>query len=188
MGLFEFLMVLISVVIGLGVTEVLTGVANLLRVRETVRFYWIHGVFQFGIFFALLQQWWESWDLSGVDTVSFYAAVFLLLPSIVLFLIAHLLFPHPAANADLEEYYYRQAPLLWSLVILGTIEGTFVLPLFSGEEIFHPTNLSGMPMIVICAGLVWSKRRRVHGLLVPIVLLLVVLDTLLTSPAISMGG
>jgi hypothetical protein len=42
MGLFEFLMILLSVIIGLALTELLTGVASLLRVRETVRFYWVH--------------------------------------------------------------------------------------------------------------------------------------------------
>ena len=56
MGLFEFVMLLVSIIIGLGLTEILTGAANLVRARETVRFYWIHILFQFGVFFALLQQ------------------------------------------------------------------------------------------------------------------------------------
>jgi hypothetical protein len=76
MGLFEFLMILLSVIIGLALTELLTGVASLLRVRETVRFYWVHVVLQFGIFFALLQQWWESWDLAEIEVISFGAVGF----------------------------------------------------------------------------------------------------------------
>jgi hypothetical protein len=187
MGLFEFLMILVSVVIGLGITEILTGWANLLRVREGVRFYWLHILFQFGVFFALLQQWWELWDMEGVGEITFVAVLTVLTPPVLLFLIAHLLFPSRAENADLEEYYYRQSPLLWSLVIAGTVVGTFVPPLVFGYRILHPANLSGIPMLVICVILASSKSHRVHALLAPLVMLLVVLDTIITNPAISAG-
>ena len=78
MGLFEFLMVLVSVVIGLGITEILTGWANLLRARDEIRFYWIHVLFQLGVFFALLQQWWEFWDMAGVGELTFIAVLIVL--------------------------------------------------------------------------------------------------------------
>ena len=165
MGLFEFLMILVSVVIGLGITEILTGWANLLRAREGVRFYWIHTLFQFGVFFALLQQWWERWERAGVGEITFVAVLTVLTPPVILFLIAHLLFPARAENAGLEEYYYRQAPLLWSLVIAGTVVGTFVSPLVFGYQILHPANLSGIPMVVICVILASTQSRRTHALL-----------------------
>jgi len=187
MGLFEFLMVLVSVVIGLGITEILTGWANLLRDRDKVRFYWIHVLFQLGVFFALLQQWWEFWDMEGMGEISFFAVVAVLVDPIILFLIAHLLFPTRAEGAELEEYYYRQSPLLWGLVIAGTLEGTFVQPVVFGNPVLHPTNLSGIPMVVFCLILVFSKRRRVHAVLVPTILLMVLLDTILANPAISTG-
>ena len=34
MSLFEFLMVLVSIIIGLGLTEILTGVARMIRCRD----------------------------------------------------------------------------------------------------------------------------------------------------------
>ena len=185
MGLFEFLMVLVSVVIGLGLTEVLTGWANLLRARKGIRFYWIHVLFQFGVFFALLQQWWEFWDMEEAREISFLAVLAVMAPSVVLFLIAHLLFPTQVEGVDLEEYYYRQSPLLWGLVIAGTLEGTFVLPLVFGYPVFHPANISGIPMVVLCFFLARSKNRRVHAVLGPAIILMVVLDTVLANPAIS---
>ena len=185
MGLFEFLMILVSVVIGLGLTEILTGGANLLRARDEVRWYWIHVLFQFGVFFALLQQWWEFWDMEGMGEISFLAVLTVLANPIVLFLIAHLLFPTRAAGADLERYYYRQSPLLWGLVIAGTLEGTFLQPLVFGDRVFHPANLSGIPMVVLCFVLAASKNRRVHAVIAPIIILMVPLDTILANPAIS---
>jgi len=187
MGLFEFLMVLVSVVIGLGVTEILTGWANLLRARKGVRFYWVHVLFQFGVFFGLLQQWWEFWDMARVGELTFVAVLTVLATPILLFLIAHLLFPTEAENADLEEYYYDQAPLLWSLVIGGATVGTFLRPVVFGYPVLHPANISGIPMIGLCVVLAASGNRRVHAVLVPVVILTVVLDTVLANPVISTG-
>ncbi|MDH3427691.1 MAG: hypothetical protein OEM23_04575 [Gemmatimonadota bacterium] len=186
MGLFEFLMVLLSVVIGLGLAEILTGAANLLRARHTVRFHWFHPLFQLGVFFALLQQWWEFWDMEGMDDISFLAVLAVLAPPVFLFLIANLLNPREPEGVDLEEYYFKQAPFLWGLVIAATVEG-FLQPLVFGESVFHLSNLSGIPMVGICVVLAVSKKPRVHWILGPTILVIVLLDTILANPAISTG-
>jgi hypothetical protein len=66
MSLFEFLMVLVSIIIGLGITELLKGVGQMIRYRKSVRTYWVHSVLIVFVMIALLQQWWEIWDLQGV--------------------------------------------------------------------------------------------------------------------------
>jgi hypothetical protein len=125
--------------------------------------------------------------MEGMGEISFLAVIAILAPPIILFLIANLLFPRQAEGVDLEEYYYRQSPLLWGLVILGTVEGTFIQPLVFGEPVFHPSNLSGIPMVAFCFVLAASKSRRVHSVLGPIIVLMVLLDTILANPAISAG-
>lgn len=42
MDRFEFLMVLLSIIIGLGVSEILTNVAKHIRARKSVRGFWVH--------------------------------------------------------------------------------------------------------------------------------------------------
>ena len=185
MALFEFLMIIISIVIGLALGEMLAGIARLIRVRETIRFYWIHGLFQFGLFFGLIQQWWESWDFVDIAEIGFGSAVHLLFPSIILYLIAHLLYPRPTLNADLREYYYRQAPVLWGLVFTGTLQGTVFQPIFEGEPFFQWANLSGFPTMLICVALAVSTRPILHSLLGPLVILLVLVDTWLVNPTIG---
>ncbi|NJD20596.1 MAG: hypothetical protein FIA95_15100 [Gemmatimonadetes bacterium] len=187
MGLFEFLMILLSVVIGLGMTEILTGTANLLRARDTVRFYWIHSVVQLGVFVALVQQWWESWNFHGVDELSLRAVMLLLVSPVFLFVVAHLLHPPQAEHADLRAYYYRQAPLLWGLVVTDTCMGTFIRPMALGFPVFIADNLSGIPTIAACVALAASRNPRVHSVLIPLVLVMVGLDTLLANPAITTG-
>jgi len=71
MSLFEFLMVLVSLIIGLGIAEVLTGIARTIRDRDTVQTYWIHSLFIVIVFPALLQQWWEIWGVRDVPVWTF---------------------------------------------------------------------------------------------------------------------
>ena len=93
--------------------------------------------------------------------------------------------PRPATDANLKDYHYRQAPILWGLVVLGTVVGTFSGPLLEQEPIFHVNNLSGFPVMAICIALIISKSRRVHSVLAPLIMVPVILDTRLANPAIS---
>lgn len=179
MELFEFLMVLVSIIIGLAIAELLTGTARLLRARNSVDFYWLHTVLILGVGFAMLQIWWESWSLRALPEVSFLQLCLLLANPISLFLIAHLLFPDRDGTRRMSEYYMDQAPLIWGFAILGTVAGTFLLPLAMGETILRPNNISGFPMIALFLALILSKRRRVHEVLVPLILIMLVMDTLL---------
>ncbi|NIP81022.1 MAG: hypothetical protein GWM90_18120, partial [Gemmatimonadetes bacterium] len=177
MELFEFLMILVSIIIGLGVTEVLSGAARLLRARDGVRPYWIHVLLQVGVFLALIQNWWESWDLRLLPELSYVQACVLLLGPIILFLMAHLLYPDPVPGADLRAYYYRQSPILWGLVVAGTAVGTFLKPVVFDWPVLYPSNLSGLVTIPFALVLASSRSPRLHAVLATAILLILVLDT-----------
>lgn len=181
MELFEFLMILISIIIGLGVTEVLSGVARIIRARDSVRTYWVHTAFQAAIFLALLQNWWESWGLRTLPEITFPQAFVLLLGPIFVFLIAFLLYPDPVPETDLREYYYQQAPMLWGLVIIGTVVGSYVKPIPFGWEIVKPDNVSGFITIPLAAILVFSDRPKVHGVVAVVIFAILALDTVLPN-------
>lgn len=179
MQLFEFLMILMSIIIGLGIAEILSGAGRLLRARDTVRFYWIHSLFQVGIFLALLQLWWESWDLRLLPEITYLQTCVLLLGPISIFLIAFLLYPDPVQHADVRAYYYRQSPILWGLVAACTVVGTFVKPVAFDADVFQLDNLSGWLTIPLAVVLAASKSARVHALAASMILAILVLDTIL---------
>lgn len=185
LSLLEFLLVLVSVVIGLGLAAILSGAAGLLRDRERVQLYWIHTLFQVGIFLALVQQWWETWDLQGVGELSFWAVLTLLASPVLLYVIADLLFPRVPEGADLRSYYYQQAPMLWGLVMIGTVVGTFLRPLTMDLDLFATTNLTGLPTILVAVVLIRSKNPKVHAVLAPAMILVLLIDTLLAGTAIA---
>ena len=185
MQLFEFVMILVSIILGLGLTELLAGLGRLLRVRSSVRWFWIHSFFQLGIFLALLQLWWESWDFRLLTEITFPQSLVLLLGPISAVLIAHLLYPESVRGVDLREYYFAQSGILWGLVVLSTVVGTFVKPFAFGVVILQPDNVSGLLTIPLGVVLALSRSERVHAIAASAILVILVLDTILPGYLIA---
>jgi hypothetical protein len=57
LSLFEYLAVIVSVIIGLGLTRILEGVGGLLQARAQVQLYWVHLVFTAIVFLGHLLFW-----------------------------------------------------------------------------------------------------------------------------------
>ena len=150
MHVFEFLMVLVSIVIGLGLAALLTGGANVLRVRRQVHVYWVHALLVVGFFLAQAQVWWESWGLMPASEWTFVGMLMMLASPVFLFLGSHLLFPQSADLADLEEYYYEIAPIIWLLGAGAVTVGTLFRPVVFGEPLLSVDNFSSLPTLVVC--------------------------------------
>jgi hypothetical protein len=119
LSVFEYLGVLLSVVIGLGLTHLLTGLSKTIHHRDTLRTYWVHLMWVFNIALYIVAIWWGMFWWSGQSSWSFLQFLFILLYAIVLFLLASLLFPWDMTpDQDLEEHFWRTRP--WFFSILAT--------------------------------------------------------------------
>ncbi len=185
MEVFEFVMVLVSIIIGLGMTTLLTGAANLIRARRSIRPYWVHTLLVPLIFLAHAQVWWESWGLNAASAWSFVGLLMMLGSPICLFLIAHLLFPESLTDTDLSEYYFEMAPVIWLIGAGATLIGTSFRPIVFGASIFDVGNLATIPTLLICLVLASTKDRRIHGVLVPSIFGVIWLDTILITTILS---
>ena len=176
MSLFEFLMVLVSIIIGLGIAEILTGIARQIRCRGSIHGYWVHSVLVTVIFFALLQQWWEIWGLRVVPEWTFHGLVMMLTGPVGLFLIAHLLFPEPMQGADFREYYNGVMRPIWWLAALTVVLATLFRPLVFDSRLVSLDNATSFVMFFGFIALAISRHSILHAVLVPAFLLLVLLD------------
>jgi hypothetical protein len=57
MGAFEYLSVLISIILALGMTRVLAGVGEMLQARSHRRIYWVHAIWIINLFLYLVIAW-----------------------------------------------------------------------------------------------------------------------------------
>jgi len=178
MVLFEFLMILLSIIVGLGLAELLTGIAKILREGRQSQFSWIHGAIVVAIFLALLQTFWESWGLQNVPEWTFPAMLLMLTSPILLFVIAHILFPAGTHYDNLGEYYFERAKLIWTIALVIAVVSSLFRPLAFGMPLLVMDNASTIPTLVIFLLLITIRNRTFHYVLVPLVPLSIAIDTL----------
>jgi hypothetical protein len=100
MNAFEYLSVLISIILALGMTRVLAGVGEMLQARSRRRIYWVHVLWIANLFLYLVVAWWIFYRWRNQEPWTFFLFVFVLTSPTLLYLASLLLFP---AEADVEK-------------------------------------------------------------------------------------
>ena len=93
MGAFEYLSVLISIILALGMTRVLAGVGERLQARSQRRVYWVQAVWIVNLFLYLVIAWWIFYRWRDQQPWTFYLFLFVLISPTIVYLASVLLFP-----------------------------------------------------------------------------------------------
>lgn len=117
MSIFEFISVLLSIVVGLALTRLLSGLGRALEIRHRLRFYWVQGVWVANMCLALVVFWWATLAAHLDNAVwSFSNFLVLLLYSVVLFLQATLIIPTDLEEtSDLRSHFFSVHPWFFGL-------------------------------------------------------------------------
>lgn len=120
MGVFEYLGVILSVVMGLGVTHILAGLSKTIHDRKSVRLYWVQVLWSINVLVYIITIWWGMFWWSGLDDWSYYQFLLLILYAILLFFSASLIFPWEfSADFDFEKHFYETRPWFFSVLALA---------------------------------------------------------------------
>jgi hypothetical protein len=185
MSLFEFLMVFVSIIVGLGVTEILTGIAMQIRHRDTVKGYWVHSAGVLLIFIALIQNWWELWSRRDLPEWTFLSLVLMLVPPASLYLVAHLIFPEPIAGSNIRQYYYERLRPVWLLALLTAATSSTFGFFTTGESPVTGDNLSTAIMSLGFIALASSRNVLLHSVLIPGFLMVLLWDIIRWHPVFT---
>ena len=98
MDSFEYLIALVSVVAGLGITRALSGLARLLNARHQITFSWIPICWTVSVLLWLIAFWWFTFLLSSYEEWSPALHVFVLVYAGAIFFLLALL--HPEAVSE----------------------------------------------------------------------------------------
>jgi len=93
MSAFEYLAVLISIIIGLGVTQLLAGIGQAIHQRSSNRVDVLHIVWTANVFMVLVLNWWVAFSWRNEATWSFETFLFVVLWAVSMFMLAVLLYP-----------------------------------------------------------------------------------------------
>ena len=62
---FEYVSVVYAVVIGLGIANVLMALADTVKYRRRIRYYWVHSTWCLYVLVVLLGLWWGIWQIQS---------------------------------------------------------------------------------------------------------------------------
>src|SRR5438105_12316446 len=122
MAAFEYLSVLISIILALGMTRVLGGVGEMLQARSHRRIYWVHAVWIINLFLYLVFAWWIFYRWRNQQPWTFFLFVFVLVSTTILFLASRLLFPSEDERdkpVDYKKHYHANVFRVLRFVYAG---------------------------------------------------------------------
>lgn len=183
--LFDYLFVLLSIIIGLGIAELLIGTAKFLRTEGEKKLFVPHTAMVLIAFFALLQQWWEAWEFRTVPEWSFPALVLLLAGPILIFLASHIIWPTEFGDCDLEKHYNRNSRKLWTIVAIAVVVATLFRPVMFGDKLFISDNISSLLILIVAVALAIWRNKVLHSILSSAVLISIIVDTMFFNFLIS---
>ena len=160
MSPFEYVIVLISIILGLGITTILTGLAEIIKHGRLSGIYAPHAIWIVLVFILHVHEWWENYSLKSVTAWKLPMFLFILLYPINLYILAHLLFPSEMkSGVSSKEFYLANFPRLFMsaiiLDVLSVIHNLTFLGLPFSEQVPH------FAVLAILVGGIISKSKSI---------------------------
>jgi len=119
---FSYLSVLLSIIIGLGVTQLLTGVGRIIRNRDRIQVDWLPLLWAAVLLVVFVQEWWSSFGLRGYRDWTFGSFLFILAQTGALYLMAAVLLPEQIDESpSLAGHYERQHRWFFGFLIAALV-------------------------------------------------------------------
>lgn len=180
--------IVMGIVVGLGITRILTGIASFIQHPDRNQASLLHLLWAGSMLFEFVLFWWWEFGLTRVDQWNLGIFLFLIGYAVVLYLLAALLFPdHISEYAGYEDFFIKRRRWFFALLATG-----FVLDvadtIIKGSEYWNRLSrdyVIQVPVgLVLCLiGILTSNRR----LQIALVIINITYQLYLTSRIISVG-
>lgn len=166
MDQFSYLSVLLSIILGLAITQILKGLRGLVLARVRVRMYWLPVTWAVLVLIVAVQSWWAMFGLRHVENWTFLGFSFVLLQNVLLYLVAALVLPDFFGEAvDLRAHYFGHHRLFFGLFLLTALASLAKDLVLSGH-LTAPVNLAFHGgFLIIAASAMLTAREAWHRLL-----------------------
>jgi hypothetical protein len=183
MSPFEYVSVLVSIILGLGVALVLSGVAEIIRRWNTITHFWPYQIWIVLVFVLHVQEWWATYDLRSVTTWSLPVFLFVIIYPILLFILANLLFPFrwPEKGMDMKSFYFENCNKFFFCVVLFALI-SMVQNVVIADYRLQDQIIQFIVLILFTGMLVWPTRNeKVHSILASLMLIMMLVGLFLTK-------
>ena len=168
MSRFEYLSVLVSIVIAYAMSEALSGWGQMIRVRDRVRFYPLQLGWSILSVLLMIQWWWGGfWKFRDSADLGYFHFLAILSEPILLVLLTFVLSPHPAelCGRDLRAEYFRNRRWSFGIAALLLVELALVDAFVGSQPLWHAKNAFRALGVAVLVTLAISARERLHAAL-----------------------
>lgn len=165
-GAYEHVLVVMSIVLGLAVTQLLKGAAQLYRARGRVRTYWLHWAWTALLVVFSLLLWWTYWNYRSITEWNFIRFVLYLSPVVTFYFLSSIAFPDPAEGVeDLRTYYFSNRTGFFGTFAAYAVLAGLTAMVVRGLPVLDPSNFFRVGMVLLMLVAMRSSSARVHTVL-----------------------
>jgi hypothetical protein len=167
---FNYLSVLISIILGLAIAQVLQGVRGLVLTRSKVKRYTPTIIWTGMALLIAIQDWWASFSMHQQANWNFLALLTIVLQATSVYMLAALVLPDAKGEhtVDLREHYFAHRHWFFG-ALLGSVVFSLLKELTLYGRLPHPLDVGfqlAFGLIAIIAML--QRREWLHKFLAPV--------------------
>ena len=122
MGIFEYILIFTSIVLGFAVTHLMQGIATVVQHPGRAYVWWVHLLWVAFMLLSTMLWWWSEFRLRLVRTWTFELYTLVIAYAFVLYLIAALLFPRDLEGFDgYKDFFLSRRRWFFGLVIAWNV-------------------------------------------------------------------
>lgn len=120
MEVFAHIKTVLSIILSLGIGTLLNGVARSIQHPKRTKPYWVHLLFVFYLFLAIIHLWWWEYNLRGVSVWNFTEYLFLISYIMLYFFVCQLVYPSDLKDYDddYRTYFFRRKKWFFLVLVL----------------------------------------------------------------------
>jgi hypothetical protein len=164
-----------SIVLGLSVTQLLKGLAQLYRTHNRVRPYWLQTAWIVFLIFFSLMLWWLFWNYRSIEEWNFVRFVLYLSPMILFYFLTSIVIPDPSDPVtNYRDYFFATRVGFFgtfaAVVVVAHAAGVIVrqLPLLDPSDSFR------LSLVVLSVIGMRSRSERVHAVVLTLCAIVIV--------------
>jgi len=173
---FNYLSVLLSIVIGLAITQVLQGLRQLILTRTKVKLYPPTLIWVGLALLIAIQGWWASFSMHMRANWTFLGLLVVMLQAIGVYMVAALVLPdvNPEKIVDLREHYFAHRRWFFGALLATTLASLAKGPALNGHftgilDILFHVIFCGAAVVAMLTGREW-----LHRVLTPVMALIII--------------
>lgn len=177
---FEYVSILVSIILGLGITQLLSAFSDLLYRYQKVKFYWPHTLWVIFILFLHIQDWFIMYQLQTMKVWNLPTMMFVLAYPVTLFICAKLLLPTNETEERLEmkKFYFSQFPVVFFFVSLSILLSILFNVWLLARPVAEQSLLGVFLLATGCLAATKTQREWPHQLLAVLIVLGAVVATI----------